>query len=187
MTNAEQLLSAVKRTAWAYVLLYLNFNLGTLNLLPDWGGYALILSALPALTREEEAAGLLKPFGMILTAWGVLRWVLDLCNVSFDGGVFSLIITVVGLYFHFQLLTNLASICEKYGCPETSRLRKLRLGMTVITTAMNLPLGWQDSQLAMAVMIVIALVTVFWTMVVLFALHRSLEERLRENPEETEA
>lgn len=186
MNNREQLASAVKRVAWAYVLNYLNFNLGTVNLLPEWGCYALILSVLPVLAQEEESTGLLKPFGIILTAWYGFRWILDIFNVAFDGGVFSTIIMVVGLYFHFQLLTNLASISEKYGCPETNKLLTLRLAMTVITTAMNLPLGWQNSQLAMGAMVVIALVTVLWTMTVLFALHRSLAQLPQEQTEETE-
>lgn len=176
MNGRTQLGTAVKRIAWAYVLLHVHFNLGTLDLLPDWAGYLMILSALPALAAEEESAGLLKPFGIILAAWAAVQWVIALVGGSWDGGWLGLIETVVSLYFHFQLLTNLAAISEKYNCPETRRILTLRTVQTVLTTILALPLPWEEWEPAAYLLLIVSLVVVIWICRVLFSLRRSLED-----------
>ena len=61
--------AAVRIIAWAYLLLHLDLTFGTVNVLPDWAGYLLILDALPALAKEESSASLLKPLCIILALW----------------------------------------------------------------------------------------------------------------------
>ena len=52
--------------AWGYVFLHLDFNLGGINVLPDWACYALVLHALPGMARAERSALLLQPEVLIL-------------------------------------------------------------------------------------------------------------------------
>ena len=40
--NRDNLLRGLSKVAWAYVLLFFDLNLGTLNLLPEWAGYLLL-------------------------------------------------------------------------------------------------------------------------------------------------
>lgn len=44
--NPEQnvLYCGVSRIAWSYLFAFFNLNLGSLNILPDWMAFALILS-----------------------------------------------------------------------------------------------------------------------------------------------
>lgn len=173
--NHLKLADAVKRIAWSYLLLHLHINIGTLDILPDWAGHWMILSSLPVLAQQEPSADLLRPFGIILMANSTVRWVVTLFGSSLDIPLLSTLITVVNLYFHFQLLTNLASISEKYGCPETKRILTLRTVHTAATTLMALPLGWEDHEWAAYILIIAALVVVIWICPVLLSLRRSLE------------
>lgn len=175
MDEHNPLPTAVKRIAWGYLLIHLHFNLGTLDLLPDWLGYWLMLSVLPILAEEVSTAALLRPFGIILTGWYAIEWVLKLLSVSFDTGVISLLVNIVSLYFHFQLLTDLAAISEKYNCPQTSRMRMLRTVQTVVCTILALPLNWVDWEPLAYIVLFVGVITAIWTAVVLFSLRRSLE------------
>lgn len=180
MNNRTQLAAAVKRIAWAYVLLHVHINLGTLDVLPDWAGDLMIVSALGVLAQEEPSAGLLKPFGIILAVWNGVKWIFALLGGSWDGGLLGLIATVVSLYFHFQLLTNLAAVSEKYNCPQTKRILTLRTVQTVLTTILALPLPWEEWEQAMVLLLIVSLVVVIWICSVLFSLRRSLEEPVQE-------
>jgi len=69
--NHQKLCSAVKSIAWGYILIHLHLNLGTIDILPDFAGYLLILGALPALGQPEPSALLLKPFCVGLVLWNL--------------------------------------------------------------------------------------------------------------------
>ena len=186
----EKLCRAIKHIAWGYVLLYLDINLATFNILPDWLGFLLILLALPALSDEIPSAALLRPFAVLLAACAGIEWVLKLFGgtISVDLTIVSLIIAVVTLYFHFQLLTDLATLSEKFDCPQTAMLLRLRTVNTLIATALALPLPWEQAEwLAITALLVYGAI-VIWICAVLFGLKRSLteEENIEETEEETE-
>lgn len=178
MTDPRKLSDAVKRIAWGYLLIHLHFNLGTLDLLPDWLGYWFMTAALPVLAEEEPSAALLRPFGLILTGWAGIEWVLKLLGSDAQLGILSLLVSIISLYFHFQLLTNLASICEKWDCPQTGKLRTLRTVQTVICTLLALPLDWVNWEPVAYIVLIVGVVAAIWISMVLFSLRRSLEERL---------
>ena len=49
MEERKGLYSSLGKIAWGYALIYLYFNINTIDLLPDWAGWLLIYSALPGL------------------------------------------------------------------------------------------------------------------------------------------
>ena len=177
MTRQEQLCKAVKQIAWGYVLLHLNINLGTLNILPDWLGYYWMLSSLPVLAKEEPSAALLRPLGLLLTAWAALLWLAALIGAVLPTEGMDLIITVVSLYFHFQLLTNLAAIARTYDCPQEERILRLRTVRTLLITLLFLPLPWEDTLPAAFAVILLHLIVAIWICSVLFSLRNSLAEQ----------
>lgn len=186
----QNLCRAIKHIAWGYVLLYLDVNLATFNILPDWLGFLLILFALPALAEEVPSAALLRPFAILLAAWEGFEWLAKLfgASIGVDLTVPFLIINVIVLYFHFQLLTDLATLSEKFDCPQTAMLLRLRTVNTLIATALALPLPWEQAEwLAITALLVYGAI-VIWICFVLFGLKRSLteEENIEETEEETE-
>lgn len=132
----ESLASALRKVAWGWILLHCNFNLGTLNILPDWLGYLLILQALSVLAASVRSAALLISFGMGLTGWSLVTWVLDIFGVSITFLWLDLLVTVIGLYFQFQLLTDLAELADDWFCEQGTPLRKARTVQTVLTTVL---------------------------------------------------
>lgn len=140
MTNYENICKGLKRVAWGYFFLYFNFNLFTLNLLPDFVGYILFLSAITLLKDEERELSLLYTLGVIMTLWTGVEWLGGLVGLKLDGlwQFVDITIAVINLYFHFQLLTNLASVAEKHQPEECSFDKKLlcyRTFQTVMLTA----------------------------------------------------
>ena len=139
MTNCENVCKGLKRVAWGYFFLYFNFNLFTVNLLPGFVGYILFLSAVTLMRDEERELSLLYTLGVIMALWTGAEWLVGLVGLKIDGlwQFADIIISITNLYFHFQLLTNLASIAEKYQTDERSfdkTLLRYRTFQTVMLT-----------------------------------------------------
>lgn len=135
---------AISRIVLGYFLLYFNINLGTLNILPDWLGYLCILRALKPLAEKEPSASLLEPLALILLCAELLRWVLVLVGFTADWPLFVLLTGILSLYFHFQLLTNLASAAASRGFDKSSNsLLRARTAITLLRTLLALsPVPW---------------------------------------------
>lgn len=176
----QRLADSVKLIAYGYLLLHLNFNLGTLNVLPNWLGYIQILRALPALGEYEPSALLLRPLGILLALWEGVLWTVDLAGSSLTGYLFTVIATVIALYFHFQLLTNLADIAGSCSCPERKRILTLRTVRTVLITLFALPIPWDSYKILTVGMVVVFIVVAVWLCTVLFSFRRSLATVLPE-------
>lgn len=159
------LAEACGKVATGYLFLYFNFNLnfgGTLDVLPDWLGMAFLLQSLPALACWQPAALLLQPLGLLLAGWEGLEWLaavfqLDLAALP----VLPLVARVVSLYFHFQLLTNLADAVQPYHPEEADALRGRRTLNTLFLTAVALPLPWEEWQYAALVLLLCSVAVTF--------------------------
>lgn len=176
MTQREKLADAVWLIAWGYVLLHVDITFWSVNILPNWLGYALMLRALPALGEEEPSALLLRPLGMLLALWEGLLWGLAIFGGSAGHGIIGVLGSVLALYFHFQLLTDLASIAGRHGCPEQNRILTLRTVRTVLITLLALPLPWARYMALAGVIVLVQLIVGVWICSVLFSLKRSLLE-----------
>ena len=137
MTNRQTLYNGIGYAAWGYLCIYFNINLGSVNILPNFVGYLLFHSAIKELCDEERELDLLNTLVGILTIWHIASWIGDL--ISFDLGalipIADIIISVVNIYFHFQLLTNLASLAAKYQ-PEGEELDRRILNCRTFQTIM---------------------------------------------------
>lgn len=181
MSNRERLGNAVKLIAWGYILVYLDVNLGTFNILPNWLGILFMLRSLPALSEDEASATLLHPLGVALAVWEGVKWTAVLLGISVSTGTVGIIfdvagciITIISMYFHFQLLTNLANAAEKYECSQSRKILHLRTVNTVLILVLALPLPWYSIEIvAFLILAAMAAVTV-WICAVLFSLKKEL-------------
>ena len=185
--NISEIRSAVKKVAWGFFLIYIHINLGTLDILPDWAGYALMVSALSVIALEEESAKLIKPFGTILVVWNVIEWVLNIFGLQMYLNYVSLIPSAINLYFTFQLFTNLAGIAEKYSCPQSKRILLLRT-INVIFTVTNTILlylgiiteGGEVYTVLTVAILAVGVVIMLAILITLFSLAASLEQKEQE-------
>lgn len=192
MSPRENLRGAIKAIAWGYILLHLDINLGTLNILPNWLAYLLMVRALPELEPEQPSAGLLRPLGLLLAAWEGVMWLVKLLSLSqlgadVGGNGLSTIAAVIALYFHFQLLTDLAQIAQRWAYPNAQRLLRLRTARTILATIFALPLPWEEyPPLSIGITLVYYFVLTVWISVVLFSLHSWLRDAPYPLPPELE-
>ena len=184
MTDYQKLYTGIGRAAWGYFFIYFDINLNTVSILPSFIGYLLFLSAINHLCDEERELNLLRTLGIILTVWHIASWFASFGAIKLDGMLpaVDIIIGVVNIYFHFQLLTNLASIAAKYQSEDhefDAKLLRYRTMQTVMITAVII-LGylakWQTELVTVISvgMIIVYLIVAVLLMKALFDLRRDI-------------
>lgn len=139
MTDYNKIYNGISKAIWGYFFLYFNINLGTISILPSFIGYILFLKSIDLLQEEERELSLLKTLGVILGIWEGIQWSANCVGYSFDGKwqFINLIIGLLNLYFHFQFITNLASIATKHqqeDCVYDKKLLTYRTILTILQT-----------------------------------------------------
>ena len=98
----------------------------------------------------------------------------------------NIVVSVAGLYFHFQLLTDLSRCAEDNDCPQSGTLLKLRTVQTVVDTILAVGLYGLDIQAGfvqnvLTALVVVQLAVVIWLCSTLFSLKKALAETEDEN------
>ena len=149
MTDYQKLYSGISKAAWGYFFLYFNINFNNVSILPSFVGYLLFLSAIKLLNNEERELSLLRTLGVIMALWTGVEWLASFIGIKIEGmwQFIDIIISLVNLYFHFQFLTNLASIAAKYqseGYELDAKLLRYRTLQTIMLTAIEVVLCFQS-------------------------------------------
>ena len=195
-TDYQKLQRSLSKVILGYVFLYININIGQVNLLPVFVGYLLFLSAIEGLKEEERELSLLKTLGVILALWHAFVWAMSWISVEIEGKwlLADILISVMNIYFQFQFVTNLAAIAEKYQTEEDDlhgKMLKYRTWQTVILTVITIvtELLPQEPTLVgylFTTMAVVYLILAFSLIKALFDLRRCVQEP-RPEPGETES
>ena len=187
--------SGLSHAAWGYFFLHFDFNLNSVSIFPRFVGWLLLLSACKKLSGERRDLALLRPLSVLLAAWYALDWLLSWGGGDVNGHILflDLLLAVAGLYFHFQFLTDMAALAERYqpeGADLDGKLCRRRTVYVVLTTltallgdfgllaALPEHLGeWIFIGMALA-----ALIAAFLIMAALFRLRRFFREGETEQP-----
>lgn len=172
--NIKTVSSQIKRVAISYILIYFHINIATLDILPDWVGYLMIIAALPVLSKKEKSATLLKPLGIFLTIWEVIEWVFAILGGSISIYIINVIIGILHMYFHFQLITNIAEFAPKEN--RKKRLLVLRAATVIFHTATLVILLFPDIQYAAFATAIAQLVICIWICIELFSLASAVKQ-----------
>lgn len=134
---------SIRSVAWAYIFLCFHINIGTIDILPDWWGYCLIASALPAIIRKEPSAALLKNFVTAMTVIEVIEWIAKGLGTTMNYYIFSIFVSVIYIYTHFQLLTNIADIADRENAaPHGTAIRGMRSWVIIGVTVTNIVMAF---------------------------------------------
>lgn len=185
--KSNSYLDSLTRIAWAYLFLFLNLSANSrtvsVNLFPDWIGWLLIFQALPAIEKEERTAALLRPVVVLLGIFDAVNWIASLfTGKPLSLPLLQLIASVLTLYFHFQFLTDLASVTSAHGLPRFSaRLLHMRTAATLCSAVLSVLyyIGSLDalSGILLFFLIGVSLILAVWFPVSLFSFRN--EERRR--------
>ncbi len=143
MSSNDKRCRGITKAAWGYFFVYFNINLNGVSILPAFIGYILFLSAIGDLEEEERELSLLRTIGILLVLWHIFDWISTGFKLA-SGGVLpfvDILVCLINLYFHFQLLTNLASIAARYqgeGDELDERLLRYRTAQTVLLTIVTI-------------------------------------------------
>ena len=186
MTEHNALIrKALGNIAWGNLLILLDVNLGRLDVLPNWVGYLLIFYAIGYLADEVRDLPLLKPFCVLLGAAELLDWLaVFFTGESLTGRLFlvNALLVCVSLYFHFQLLTDLAGLAGRQ--EEAGPLARRLLGcrnVEAVTRVLALLLAWLPGPEGLltaltALLVIVGLVVCVIIAHDLFALRRFFPE-----------
>lgn len=136
--ETKTLSSAIKKIAISYIFIYFHINISVIDILPDWLGYFMIVSALPMLSEKEQSAQLLRNFGIAIGIWNIIEWVLKLTGAQWNVTLLSLLFSIIIIYFHFQLITNIANLDIEQS--KRKRLLVLRTTTVILHTLLALSL-----------------------------------------------
>ncbi len=107
-----------------------HFNIGRVDLLPDFVGMLLFFAAVRCHKRMTDVERRMQPLLLLLAADFFLHWVFP-----FENTVESLIVMIVFLYVTFVLLGEVMERIRPYAPDAATRLGWLRVSMVVIQTA----------------------------------------------------
>ncbi|MBR2490999.1 MAG: hypothetical protein IKB65_05905 [Ruminiclostridium sp.] len=172
--DKKYLIHAMGSIAWGYVFFYLAINLGTIDILPDWVLFVMVVRALEPLSEVVHSAKLLDPLGILLGVLYGFQWLFKVVGHPIQWYLFTVIVSVLVLYFNFQLLTNLAEVARKYGYPEEKKILQLRTVQAILTTVAAIPLPWEEVGYLYFGLAIVHLVVVAWICVVLFSLRKKM-------------
>ena len=190
--ETKTLSSAIKKVAISYILIYLHINISVIDILPDWLGYFLIVSVLPVLSQKEKSAQLLKPVGIAIGIWNIVEWVLKIAGDELNFYVISLVFSIITIYFHFQLITNIAALDIEE--TKKKRLLNLRTATVILHTVLSLLLlvptiidiDGEIYYYILMLMLIPQLVICFWISGELFIISKNMKEKESKIPETTE-
>lgn len=140
----NQLSRAIKHVAIGYLLLIFNLNLATINIIPNWISYLLFYKAIKPISNYEKSTTLLKSFSIGLGIYEFIIWLTAIFTIKLNN---YLIITIVGictLYFHFQLLTNIANIAKQHQCRQAKAIYRLRTIKTILLMMTVYPIDYSQ-------------------------------------------
>lgn len=182
--NREALQQGLSKVAWSYIFLLLDITLNigpcTLDLLPNWVGYLLLLSAIPLLASELRDLPLLRSFCMVLAAAEAVEWTAALLTGQAFLRQFLPVNAVwacLAMYVTFQLLTDLARLSEREGIPARGLLICRNLNV-ILHAVMFFPFPWEKWIAAAVALAIAGMIVCILISVRLFALRRHLGETL---------
>ncbi len=207
MTDRTIIYKSISKTAYGYILILVAVMIGTIDILPDFIGYIMMLYAIEALKGECKTISLLKPFGYALAVWKAIVFILRAFGIgvisisSFNPAaaflyiiyIIGIIINIISIYFDYQLLTEMSLLAKKYQKEQDSLDRKFIVRRNINTVCMTLAFSisnlsnvFQDIPQDIAVILVIipAVLSLFVMFLVVTALF-SLRKLFKGMPPET--
>lgn len=182
-SNIQDIRNSAKKIAWGFFLMHMNFNLGPVDIMPDWAGYALIVSALAFVVAFEEDLKKLRSVGIALLVWSVITWIGDIFGIGTYLSYVGFIPAIGNMYFIYRLFSELSDVSDKYSCPQTLSLRFWGIANVVSTAVASvisyLALIFSDVEIfAMVGMIIlsIGLIIMLGSMITLFRFSSALKD-----------
>jgi hypothetical protein len=153
--------SALLYVKFGFFFLLFHFNIGRVDLMPDFVGAFFLLLSLRC-QEMTEAERRLCPLWVILTVDYLVHWIWDFAFIPE-----SLVMEVISTYAIYVLLGEVAARVEKKQPEEAAALHYIRIALTALTVLGYLLSAYNAEAIMMWIMIGM-LVVLFALLIVLF-------------------
>lgn len=134
----------MKKIFWGFLLIFLNLNLTfnqhSLNLLPDFAGYIMLLRGAGELERDSEFFRDVRPFAVGMAVYTAILWTGALLGITSADSwltlLLDLIAAVVSLYIAWVLIQGVLELeTRREAILNGGTLYKLWKGLVAVETA----------------------------------------------------
>ena len=183
MTESRGLADSVRKVASAYLLMYLNLKIDGFDLLGDWLGWILFWLAIQDLKTARPKIVLLEGFAVVLGILDAVQW-LPFWEMPDWLGIVSVTLTVIHIYFDFQLLTELAGLAKDYqealgGVDHSQGILRARTVAVVLRTCFILlsclPIPEEFLTIAVVVITIVQCVFAFCLLAELYEFAKNID------------
>ena len=163
----------MKKFAIGFLLILLDFNLNfnqfSLNVLPDFVGYYLLLKGMAELERENPRFASPRPFAIGMVIYTAILWVGNLLGVS--GGSLMTLLSLIALAAHFYIAWVLVLAVREveqwreadlYGKVLYKRW-KILLGLNAAIQLLRLLAMATSIRVVMTIAVVLVLANLIWS------------------------
>ena len=173
----------MKKFAIGFLLILLDFNLNfnrfSLNVLPDFVGYWLLMQGMAEMEKENPRFTSPRPFAIGMAIYTALLWVGNLLGVS--GGFVMTVLNLVALAAHFYIAWVLVlALREVEQCREADlygemlyKRWKILLGINVALQLLRLLAMAVSIRVVMTAATILVLVNLIWSFLFVLGWNRS--------------
>jgi len=184
----------MKKFAIGFLLIFLDFNLNfnqaSLNVLPDFVGYYLLLQGTKEMDRESSLFAGPRPFMVVMIVYTAVLWLGALLNVG--GGVLGMVLSIIAQVVHFYIAWVLVQALREmeqnhgadlYGSVLLSRW-KIMLGINVAIQLLRVLASVGTIRIVMTIATVLVLAALIWAFLFVLGWNRAanLWEELQAKP-----
>lgn len=166
--NKCEYIQAIKKVGYGYLIIMFDITIGTINIIPNWLGYILFYQSINVISQYEKSTELLKPLNIFVFIYELILWGFNIAAIGIDNYVVIVIKTAILLYFHFQLLTNIADIAKSHHSIHANRIYQLRNIDVIFTTLIGLPIHWEYFGIIVYALILIGFIIGAWICRIMF-------------------
>lgn len=170
----------LKHLGLAYIFLHIDFNILTINFLPNFVAYAMFIHILPTLTKYQKTMNLLKKLLYYLLITSVISWCLAVFQLELPfNSIINPLSTIISLYFHFQFLTDIYHIADDLQWSKSGSFLQIRTVELITTTVFTLFPSLLLLQGLTIIVIIILLIHLAWTYATFYDFGIYLEKKGR--------
>ena len=162
----------MKKLFWGFFFIYLNFHLNlnqhSLNILPNFVGYLLLLQGMKQLEEESRFFQSGRPFAVGMAVYEAVLWVGAIFGVTsggWFGTVLGLISTAVSLYISWLLVQGVLEMENKRGADLLGAQMYSRWKLLLVLQIIGGLLGLMANLANLSVLFVVAGAVVMVTLV----------------------
>ena len=182
--NIADICSAVKKIAWGFLFIFININIASIDILPDWIGYIVIVAVLKNVIADEDDLRKLRPVGIVLIVWNIVEWILAIFNLGNISGCVAVIPMLFEMYLIYNLFKYLSVWADKYSCSQQKSLTLWGAAYVVFalvsTVCGYMSLIFSDVATFMIVgfvILAVGLIVMLGIMITLFSFSRTLKKK----------